>query len=370
MEFTRAASEGVTRRGHVYALPFDNWTMLWQINMNLFRTAGLVQGGKPVLPHTPGELLAQARQFRRATGRPYLIQSMVNEPAAYARNLFTFLMQQDSDFFADPRHIRLQTPEARRVFVLFKQLYDEDLTTKNQDYTAATSGFLNGQGGVYLVGDVDDRRLRESLEGAGLAACRRLCGRAVSAALCARRDLCRRSLLGGAQGRAKSRKDPRYLPPAQVPEGPRFRLVAHRTPAGLPGGDRKRALAGRCRIVPISPGWSTRRRRCRPACSVSSSSSQIVSEEMESATTGQKPVDAALADAQRRVKRHSLQPALIRSRHAQSQDRRRPGFCSSPLDRRIFGTFVEHMGRCVYGGIYEPGHPSADANGFRAMCWR
>ena len=27
------------------------------------------------------------------------------------------------------------------------------------------------------------------------------------------------------------------------------------------------------------------------------------------------------------------------------------------LDRRVFGTFVEHMGRCVYGGIYEPGHP-------------
>jgi alpha-L-arabinofuranosidase len=40
-------------------------------------------------------------------------------------------------------------------------------------------------------------------------------------------------------------------------------------------------------------------------------------------------------------------------------------FTIAPLDRRIFGTFVEHMGRCVYGGIYEPGHPTADANGFR-----
>jgi alpha-N-arabinofuranosidase len=26
---------------------------------------------------------------------------------------------------------------------------------------------------------------------------------------------------------------------------------------------------------------------------------------------------------------------------------------------------VEHLGRCVYGGIYEPGHPTADAQGFR-----
>jgi alpha-N-arabinofuranosidase len=40
-------------------------------------------------------------------------------------------------------------------------------------------------------------------------------------------------------------------------------------------------------------------------------------------------------------------------------------FVISPLDRRVFGTFVEHMGRCVYGGIYEAGHPTADANGFR-----
>jgi alpha-N-arabinofuranosidase len=40
-------------------------------------------------------------------------------------------------------------------------------------------------------------------------------------------------------------------------------------------------------------------------------------------------------------------------------------FIIAPLDRRIFGTFVEHMGRCVYGGIYEPGHPTADGNGFR-----
>ena len=35
------------------------------------------------------------------------------------------------------------------------------------------------------------------------------------------------------------------------------------------------------------------------------------------------------------------------------------------VDQRLFGSFVEHMGRCVYTGIYEPSHPSADAAGFR-----
>ena len=36
-----------------------------------------------------------------------------------------------------------------------------------------------------------------------------------------------------------------------------------------------------------------------------------------------------------------------------------------PVRRRVFGSFVEHMGRCVYDGIYEPGHASADDDGFR-----
>ena len=34
-------------------------------------------------------------------------------------------------------------------------------------------------------------------------------------------------------------------------------------------------------------------------------------------------------------------------------------------DDRLFGSFIEHLGRAVYGGIYQPGHPSADEDGFR-----
>jgi alpha-N-arabinofuranosidase len=42
-----------------------------------------------------------------------------------------------------------------------------------------------------------------------------------------------------------------------------------------------------------------------------------------------------------------------------------PRFTLAEVDRRLFGSFVEHMGRCVYTGIYEPDHPTADATGFR-----
>ena len=36
-----------------------------------------------------------------------------------------------------------------------------------------------------------------------------------------------------------------------------------------------------------------------------------------------------------------------------------------PINRRLFGGFVEHLGRHVYDGLYEPGHPTADEEGFR-----
>ena len=37
----------------------------------------------------------------------------------------------------------------------------------------------------------------------------------------------------------------------------------------------------------------------------------------------------------------------------------------SDLDRRLLGAFLEHLGRAVYTGVYEPGSKLADRNGFR-----
>jgi len=45
--------------------------------------------------------------------------------------------------------------------------------------------------------------------------------------------------------------------------------------------------------------------------------------------------------------------------------RLRPDSAIGTTDSRLFGAFVEHLGRCVYGGIYEPGHSTANEQGFR-----
>ncbi|MGM1061336.1 arabinosylfuranosidase ArfA [Saccharothrix sp. Mg75] len=42
-----------------------------------------------------------------------------------------------------------------------------------------------------------------------------------------------------------------------------------------------------------------------------------------------------------------------------------PDHVVAPVRRRLFGSFVEHLGRCVRTGIHEPDHPTADEDGFR-----
>lgn len=40
-------------------------------------------------------------------------------------------------------------------------------------------------------------------------------------------------------------------------------------------------------------------------------------------------------------------------------------FTKGQVDENLFSSFIEHLGRAVYTGIYEPGHPTADEQGFR-----
>ena len=40
-------------------------------------------------------------------------------------------------------------------------------------------------------------------------------------------------------------------------------------------------------------------------------------------------------------------------------------FKVSEVDKRIYGSFIEHLGRAVYDGIYQPGNPLSDEDGFR-----
>ncbi len=151
--FTDAGRGGVTKDGQMFGLPFDNWTMLFHVNTNLMAQAGLMNAdGTPMLPNSIDDLFAMGAKFKEATGKPYLVQILANETAAYARVLYTLLQQQNSDFFADPTAIKLNTPEAVAAVELMKRIKDEGLSTEAMDYPAAVSGFTNGEGGIAING--------------------------------------------------------------------------------------------------------------------------------------------------------------------------------------------------------------------------
>jgi multiple sugar transport system substrate-binding protein len=150
--FTPAARQGVTWNGRMYGMPWDTHGGLWHVNMKLFEQAGLVRNGKPILPTSPDELLAHGRQFRERTGKPYLIQSLVGDPAGAARTLYTYMLAQGAPIFPTPRRIALDTPEGRRVAELFRRVTSEGIGTSNMDTPAAIAAFMNGEGGVYPTG--------------------------------------------------------------------------------------------------------------------------------------------------------------------------------------------------------------------------
>jgi multiple sugar transport system substrate-binding protein len=150
--FTAAGRRGVTKAGHFYAMPWDTIGGLFHVNLKLMAQAGLMKDGHPVFPTNPDELLAQARQFKARTGKPYFVQSEVNDPASDVRNLYSYLLAQGSIFFPDAKHIRLRTPEAKRVVELFRRIEVEGLSTRHQDYPAALASFMNGEGGIFPVG--------------------------------------------------------------------------------------------------------------------------------------------------------------------------------------------------------------------------
>lgn len=164
-DFTAHARKGTTFNGQTYALPFDTWAWLWHINTTLMKQAGLLgANGEPVLPRSPEELLAQARQFKQKTGKPYFAWAVANETAANNRTFQTLIAQQGAPLFAaDGKRIDMQQPAVVNALTLMQTLYREGHVRPNLDYAAANQAFLNGQAGVVVVGTwTIDQFLRES----------------------------------------------------------------------------------------------------------------------------------------------------------------------------------------------------------------
>lgn len=298
--FTAAARRGVVKGGRIWALPWDTVGGLWHVNTGLFRDAGLWRDGRPVFPTSPDELVAHARQFRERTGKPYLIQSQVNDPATHVRNFYTYLLAQNVEIFPEPNRIRLDTPEARRVVEFFRMLNRERLTTTDQDNPAAIAAFINGAGGVFPTGTWMIGPFQQEAETAGrplhmsygVYPYPHLWGGRPTPVVGGHAWVMPRRERSPEQRQAIARllrfmADHNY-DWSRTGHIPAFQAVVDSA--------RFRALPHRADIAPLAETGTP-----FPATRLQGPVGDLVGEEISAAIMGLKPVDRALADAERRV---------------------------------------------------------------------
>ena len=298
--FTDAARRAVTIDGRIYGLPWDTHGGLFHVNTCLFEQAGLMRRGEPVLPTSAEELLSHARQFKQRTGKPYLIQSLVADPAYQTRNLYTYLMAQDVPIFPGGDEVRLRTPEAHEVMNFFRRIVEERLTTQNQDTPAAIASFMSGEGGIYPTGTWMIGQFQQESETAGrpLHDCYavhpypRLWGEPASFVsshvwVVPKRERSPEEM--SALARLFRFMADHNFDWARTGHLPAFKSIVESA--------RFKALPHRQNIAPLAdigqtlPGYVQRQ----------SAIEGLIGEEMAAAVNGQKSIDEALADAERRV---------------------------------------------------------------------
>lgn len=162
-DFLPAAREYATFNGKMYALPFDIHTILWHINVDLWKQAGLVDAaGKPMIPKTQAEFLADAKAMKEKTGKLFMA-AQTNGDIGGEWAVEGLVWQQGGDLFTpDVITATVNTPQVLTAVNFLGGLFKNGYTGNNDDYGAAEKKWLNGDAaslinGTWAVGAYDDQ---------------------------------------------------------------------------------------------------------------------------------------------------------------------------------------------------------------------
>lgn len=161
-DFTPNARTAVVIDGKAYAMPWDTNSWLWHLNGNLFRQAGLVDDkGQPIMPKTVDEMLAQAKQIRERTGKPYIVMATTGsgDVANGGRSFFSWLYDQGGTIFPNGfDKADFRNPAVLNTFATFERLAKADAITRGLDQSGAIGTFMQGGAAVWFTGTwrIDD----------------------------------------------------------------------------------------------------------------------------------------------------------------------------------------------------------------------
>ncbi|WP_112321383.1 extracellular solute-binding protein [Oceanibium sediminis] len=150
-DWSPAALDAVSFNGGVYGVPMDFHANLWHINMDIMDEAGLVEDGKPVLPSSPEELLAQAQQVKDATGKDYLAADFAQFPIG-VRLVLALMWQQNGNIFTEDGTATIDTEAGRNAVTAITQLFDAGLANPQLNYADSQQAFLNGEAAILVNG--------------------------------------------------------------------------------------------------------------------------------------------------------------------------------------------------------------------------
>lgn len=150
-DWAPAALDAVTFDGTIYAVPMDFHALLWHVNVDIMAAAGLVDDdGKPLIPTSPEELIAQAEAVKEATGKDYLAQQFQGGVFGM-RTAMAFVMQQGASL-SEGDNVTVQTDAMVEAHSLIQKLIDDGHVDVQNDYPAAQQAFLDGEAAVLVNG--------------------------------------------------------------------------------------------------------------------------------------------------------------------------------------------------------------------------
>ena len=150
-DWSDRARAAVTFDGRIYGVPMDIHANLWHVNMDLMAEAGLVENGAPVLPSSPEEMLEQARMLKEATGQDYLAADFAQFPIG-VRLVLALMWQQNANIFTEDGTATIDNDAAKNAVTAITGLFDEDLANPQLNYADSQQAFLNGEAAILVNG--------------------------------------------------------------------------------------------------------------------------------------------------------------------------------------------------------------------------
>lgn len=150
-DWSAPARAAVTYNNKIYGVPMDVHANLWHINMDIMAEAGLVDGGKPVLPSSPEELLEHAQKVKDATGKNYLAADFAQFPIG-VRLVLALMWQQNANIFDESGTATIDTEAGRKAVTAITQLFDAGLSSPQLNYADSQQSFLNGEAAILVNG--------------------------------------------------------------------------------------------------------------------------------------------------------------------------------------------------------------------------